>query len=546
MAKDLTTGKPSSVLIKFAIPMILANIFQQLYNLADSIIAGNVLGVNALSATSVSYPVTLIYTGIAIGASQGAAVVIANLMGSRRYRDMSTAVGTTLLSMLAASAVLTVVGVLVCDPVLQLLKTDEIIFADSSDYLAIYTYGVPFVMLYNAATAAFNAMGDSRTPLILLICSSVVNVVLDLVFTVEQCGICWGVSGLAWATFIAQGAACVASLVWMFVKLRRLVRAEESESERQGRVKPFSLSQLRSILHIAVPSMLQQLFVPVGLLFVQAVVNGFSPSVIAGYTAAVKVNTMCISCNNMLGNAMSAYTAQNLAVAARDRVKSGLKWGNVLALSVSAAFLIVSLTCSRFLIGLFAGSQDAGFDEMVDAGKLFLTITSPFYLLVGVELVFNGLHRGEGKMLLFMLASSSASRFRTYSRRRWASPAYAGRTRSAGSSGLHLRSGDTSYRGRDRCRGFEGAPFCLSLESKARRMACLFHTSGKMVPPQYSPSNAARSLTAHDRAKCALPKTRFWRGALSSRAGSAVPRDGCRQFIRVEQVRFWLCNADSK
>lgn len=267
-------------------------------------------------------------------------------------------------------------------------------------------------MLYNAATAAFNAMGDSRTPLILLICSSVVNVVFDLVFTVEQCGICWGVSGLAWATFIAQAAACVASLWWMFVKLRRLVRAEESESERQGRVKPFSLSQLRSILHIAVPSMLQQLFVPVGLLFVQAVVNGFSPSVIAGYTAAVKVNTMCISCNNMLGNAMSAYTAQNLAVAARDRVKSGLKWGNVLALSVSAAFLIVSLTCSRFLIGLFAGSQDAGFDEMVDAGKLFLTITSPFYLLVGVELVFNGLHRGEGKMLLFMLATGGDLVFR--------------------------------------------------------------------------------------------------------------------------------------
>lgn len=137
MAKDLTMGKPSSVLIKFAIPMILANIFQQLYNLADSIIAGNVLGVNALSATSVSYPVTLIYTGIAIGASQGAAVVIANLMGSRRYRDMSTAVGTTLLSMFAASAVLTAVGVAVCDPVLKLLKTDEIIFADSSDYLAI-------------------------------------------------------------------------------------------------------------------------------------------------------------------------------------------------------------------------------------------------------------------------------------------------------------------------------------------------------------------------------------------------------------------------
>lgn len=411
MVKDLTAGKPSSVLIRFAIPMILANIFQQLYNLADSIIAGNVLGVNALSATSVSYPVTLIYSGIAIGASQGAAVVIANLMGSRRYRDMSTAVGTTLISMFAASVVLTIGGALACDSILRLLKTDELIFADSSDYLAIYTYGVPFVMLYNAATAAFNAMGDSRTPLILLICSSVVNVALDLVFTVEQCGITMGVSGLAWATFIAQGAACVASLVWMFVKLKKLVRTESGD-EKMGKVVPFSFSQLRSILHIAVPSMLQQLFVPVGLLFVQSVVNTFSPAVIAGYTAAVKVNTMCVSCNNMLGNAMSAYTAQNLAVASRERVRDGLKWGSVLALAVSALFLILSLTCSRFLIGLFAESKDSGFDEMVEAGKLFLTITSPFYLLVGVELVFNGLHRGEGKMLLFMLATGGDLVFR--------------------------------------------------------------------------------------------------------------------------------------
>lgn len=402
MVKDLTVGKPSSVIVKFAIPMILANVFQQLYNLADSIIAGNVLGVNALSATSVSYPVTLIYSGIAIGAANGAAVVIANLMGSARYRDMTTAIGTTMLSMFAMSAVLTIGGALACDPILELLKTDAAIFADSSDYLRIYTFGVPFVMLYNAATAAFNAMGDSRTPLVLLIFSSVVNVGLDLAFTVEQCGIEWGVSGLAWATFIAQGVACVASIVWMLVKLRRLLKGE---SRDDGKARPFSLAQLRSILHIAVPSMLQQLFVPIGLLFVQSVVNAFSPAVIAGYTAAVKVNTMCVSCNTMLGNAMSAYAAQNLAVSARDRVRKGLQWGVVLALILAAIFMILSLTCSRFLIGLFAESKDEGFDAMVDAGKQFLIVTSPFYLLVGVELVFNGLHRGESKMLLFMLST---------------------------------------------------------------------------------------------------------------------------------------------
>lgn len=410
MVKDLTNGKPSSVLLKFAIPMILANVFQQLYNLADSIIAGNVLGVNALSATSVSYPVTLIYSGIAIGASQGAAVVIANLMGSRRYSEMRSAISTTMISMFAASVVLTAAGALSCGQILRLLNTDAIIFQDSYDYLQIYTYGVAFVMLYNAATAAFNAMGDSRTPLLLLLFSSVINVGLDLVFTVEQCRIELGVKGLAWATFIAQGAACIAAMVWLFAKLAALVRSEEAESG--GKSVLFSFSQLRSILHIAVPSMLQQLFVPIGLLFVQSVVNAFSPATVAGYTAAVKVNTMCVSCNTMLGNAMSAFTAQNLAVGAKDRVRSGLKWGIVLALALAAVFMVVSLACSRFLIGLFAGSEDADFDAMVVAGREFLTVTSPFYLLVGVELVFNGMHRGESKMLLFMLATGGDLVFR--------------------------------------------------------------------------------------------------------------------------------------
>ena len=158
--------------------------------------------------------------------------------------------------------------------------------------------------------------------------------------------------------------------------------------------------------------MLQQLFVPIGLLFVQSVVNAFSPATVAGYTAAVKVNTMCVSCNTMLGNAMSAFTAQNLAVGAKDRVRSGLKWGIVLALALAAVFMVVSLACSRFLIGLFAGSEDADFDAMVVAGREFLTVTSPFYLLVGVELVFNGMHRGESKMLLFMLATGGDLVFR--------------------------------------------------------------------------------------------------------------------------------------
>lgn len=421
MVKDLTTGSPVKALVLFSIPMVVATVFQQLYNLADSIIAGRVLGVDALSATSVSYPVTLIYVAVAQGCANGAAVVIANLMGRRRYTDMKSAISTTVISMLAIGVVLTVVGEVFCSGILGLLNTDASIFTDSYTYLQIYTFGVIFVLLYNAATAAFNAMGDSRTPLILLIFSSVINVVLDIVFTLDACGVRLGVAGLAWATFVAQGAACVAALIWMALRLSRIREDSEQDEDALAAIrnstaphahhrlhlphptfKLFSAHQLRSILPIALPSVVQQIFVPLGLLFVQSIVNGFASPVIAGYTSAVKVNTLCVSCNTMFSNAVSAYSAQNRGAGKEDRVVRGLKASVVVAIIIAAVFTALSFFCSEQLIDLFASEGDAQHADMVDAGSLFLTITSPFYVIVGVELVFNGLHRGTRHMIFFM------------------------------------------------------------------------------------------------------------------------------------------------
>lgn len=418
MVKDLTVGKPSKVLIRFSVPMILATVFQQLYNLADSIIAGNVLGVDALSATSVSYPVTLIYVAIALGGANGAAVVIANLMGRKHYVNMKTCIATAFTSMAVISALLTVIGELLSDEILVLLNTEAAIFNDSNDYLKIYTYGVTFVMLYNAATAAFTAMGDSRTPLVLLIFSSVFNIVLDLVFTVEGCRLQLGVAGLAWATFTAQGIACVAAIVWLIFKLKKTVRnlsddpSENSENPADDepdsdKIKIFSSKQFVSVCRIAGPSILQQLFVPLGLMFVQSIINGFSSPVIAGYTAAVKVNTMCIACSSMMSNAVSSFTAQNMGAGKMERVTHGLKSALAIACIMAGAFTVLSLTCSRYLVGLFASSKDAQFEDMVAAGKQFLIITSPFYVVVAVKLVIDGLHRGAGRMMFFTIGTAT-------------------------------------------------------------------------------------------------------------------------------------------
>ncbi|MDE6550602.1 MAG: MATE family efflux transporter [Clostridia bacterium] len=401
MVKDLTIGSPAKSLIKFSLPLIVATIFQQLYNLADSIIAGNVLGVDALSATSVSFPVTMVYVAIALGGSAGASVVIARHMGAKEYGKMKTAVFTAMTMTLVLSAVLMLMGELLCTPILKALNTEDKIFNDSASYLRIYTFGVAFVLLYNAATAAFTAMGDSRAPLILLICSSVLNVGLDLIFTVDAVGIRLGVSGLAWATFIAQGIACLTSLIWLFIRLRK-IRITEGDDTR---VRPFSLPIALSICRIAVPSVVQQLFIPVGQMFVQSIINGFGSAVIAGYNSAVKVNTLCIACNNMMSNAVSSFTAQNLGADKPDRVRKGLKSAVLIVALMDIFFIAISLSLSRYLIALFADSSDAQFEAMVAAGKQFLVITSPFYIVVGVKLVLDGMLRGSGKMLLFMIGT---------------------------------------------------------------------------------------------------------------------------------------------
>ena len=401
MVKDLTVGSPAKSLIKFSLPLIVATVFQQLYTLADSIIAGNILGVDALSATSVSFPVTMIYVAIALGGSNGASVVIARLTGAKEYAKMKTAVFTTMIMTLSLSAVLMLAGELLCSPLLKLLNTEQKIFSDSYSYLSIYTFGVAFVLLYNAATAVFTAMGDSRTPLIMLILSSVLNVALDIIFTVEKIGISLGVSGLAWATFIAQGIACVASMIWLFIRLSKIKKRDDENYT----TKAFSISCASNICKIAIPSMIQQLFIPFGQLFVQSIINGFGSAVIAGYNSAVKVNSMCIACNNMMSNAVSSFTAQNYGADKPERVKKGMKSALLIVAVMDIFFIIISLSLSRYLIALFANSSDAQFEAMVAAGRQFLIITSPFYIVIGIKLIFDGNLRGRSKMLLFMIGT---------------------------------------------------------------------------------------------------------------------------------------------
>jgi Na+-driven multidrug efflux pump len=210
MIKDLTVGKTQTVLWRFTIPMFVSVIFQQMYNIADSMIAGKFAGEDALAAIGASYPITMIFMAIAIGSNIGCSVIISNLFGGKQYRQEKTAIYTTIISTVVLSFILTVVGIAASRLMLRLVQTPENIFEDGALYLRIYIGGFMFLFLYNVVTGIFTSLGDSRTPLYFLIGSSLGNIFLDLLFVIRFNG---GVAGVAWATFMAQGIACILSLI---------------------------------------------------------------------------------------------------------------------------------------------------------------------------------------------------------------------------------------------------------------------------------------------------------------------------------------------
>ncbi len=393
MMKDLTEGKPSSVLWRFSIPMFVSVIFQQLYNIADSAIAGKFAGESALAAVGASYPITMIFMAVAVGSNIGCSVVISQLFGAKKYAEMKTAVSTTLFASAALAAVLTVAGLLGTDGLLLLLNTPEDVFADGAVYLKIYIGGFLFLYLYNICTGVFTSLGDSRTPLYFLIGSSLSNIFLDYCF-VTSFGM--GVAGVAWATFLAQGAACILAFLTLLHRLKKI--------ETEEKPPLFSGLMLGRVSRIAVPSILQQSFISVGNIFIQWRVNSFGSSVIAGYSAAIKLNTFTITSFTTLANGLSGFTAQNVGAGKAGRVKAGLRAGVCLAFLIAVPFAVSFFFFGKAMILLFLPA-DADAGAALSAGTAFLKIVSPFYFVVSVKLMADGVLRGAGAMKQFMTAT---------------------------------------------------------------------------------------------------------------------------------------------
>ena len=391
MNKDLTVGKPSSVLWRFCLPLFGSIVFQQLYNIADSWVAGKFIGQNALAAVGNSYEITLIFIAFAFGCNIGCSVLVSQLFGAKNYSGMKTAVSTAMISSGAVCLLLMLVGILGCDSLLRLINTPGEIFADSALYLDIYVWGLPFVFFYNIATGIFSALGDSKTPFVFLAASSLSNIGADILFVTA---FRMGVAGVAWATFLCQGVSCVLAVTVVFRRLKQI--------PSEGRTALFSGHMLERFAVIAIPSVLQQSFISIGNILIQSIINRFGTDVMAGYSASVKLNNLVITSFTTIGNGISNYAAQNLGAGKLRRIGEGFKAGLKMVWLICLPLVVLYCTCGRVLMNFFM--EDAT-EAALSSGIRFLWVLSPFYFVVSTKLVADGVLRGTGNMRQFMAAT---------------------------------------------------------------------------------------------------------------------------------------------
>lgn len=388
----MLTGKPEKVLFLFALPMILGNLFQQFYNIIDSVIVGNYVGETALASVGVSYAITMVFIAVATGGGIGCSVIIAQYLGSKQIERMKTAISTSLITILILSIILGVVGFFMSGTILNWMNAPANVFTDANHYLQIYFCGLPFLFMYNVIASIFNSLGDSKTPLLLLIFSSILNIILDLVMVIifQQ-----GVMGVAIATLIAQGVSAIISFIILLYRLKSYTC--------KTKWNRYNFSILLKMIKIAIPSIVQQSIVAVGMLLVQSVVNSFGSSVLAGYTAGSRIESICIMPMIAVGNAMSTFTAQNIGAGKMERVKQGFKASVMIIIGLAIITLLLLQIFGVSFVGGFLNETST--KTAYETGIQYMKFLSFFYVLIGLKATSDGVLRGAGDVVIFTISN---------------------------------------------------------------------------------------------------------------------------------------------
>lgn len=378
---DLTKGSIVKAIILFSIPLLIGNLFQQLYNAVDSYVVGNYVGTDALAAVGASTPVINMLIGFFMGISTGAGVVIAQYYGGDDIKKMRRAIHNSLALTIVMGIILTIIGLVFTDPLLHAIGVPQEVFSQASLYLSIYFWGLIFMMIYNMGSGILRSVGDSKRPLYFLIFSSIINIILDFLFVKT---FHFGVAGAGYATLIAQA---VSAIFIMFV----LMKTKENYQVVFKEIG-FDRDILKRIIKIGVPTGFQQSIVSLSNVIVQSYINVYGASVIAGYSVTVKIDGFVNLPLQAFNMAITTFVGQNIGAKQYDRVKKGAYMTIFLAMLTIGTFVIIMYIFGRDFIALFNSEK-----EVIEAGRLMQLVFLPFYIFLPINQVINGVLRGAGR-----------------------------------------------------------------------------------------------------------------------------------------------------
>lgn len=387
--RDLTEGNIPKQIFYFTLPMLIGNIFQQLYNTVDSIIIGQFEGTDALAAVGASFPIIFLLVALLMGITMGATILISQYFGAKDFEKVKKTISTTYIFLFFASIAMTIVGLLTSSHILRFLNTPESVLPHAQTYLNIMFIGMVSMFGYNAISAILRGVGDSKTPLLFLVISSIINIALDLLF-VAAFG--WGVAGAAWATVIAQSSSFAFGLFYLSHKKSLLsVNIKDMAFDKEIFVKS---------LKIGIPSGVQQTVFSLGMIAMQRMVNDFGSYTMAAFTAAGRIDSFAIMPIMNFGAAISTFVGQNIGAGKIHRVKKGYLTTLAMCTAVSLFVTALLFIFGESLLKMFDSNP-----EVVQIGMRKIQIVSGFYVVVGVMFITTGLLRGAGDALMPMVIS---------------------------------------------------------------------------------------------------------------------------------------------
>ena len=391
---DMTQGNPFSQIVKFTLPMLIGNVFQLLYNTVDAIVVGRFVGMHAFAAVGTSFPVFFLLLSFIFGLNMGSGVVISQFYGAGKLEEVRRSVTTSVIFQLVCVAVMTVVGLVILEPLFRLMQVPAEIMADALIYARIFFYGLVFMFGYNILAGILRSLGDSRTPLYFLIISTILSIALSIWFVVS---LRWGVAGVAWATLIAQAISMVLCYMYIIKNIPLLTFTTKQ--------LVYDHDIMRSIIRLAIPSSVQQMIISLGFITVQGLVNTHGTATMAAFSAGGKVDSYATMPIMNFGQAISTYAGQNVGAWKIDRVRQGVRSTIIICLGLCLVTSVLVFTFGPNLIAVFLDADVEENITVIYQGVDFIRTVSIFYIVFAVSGIMNGVLRGTGDAITPMVSS---------------------------------------------------------------------------------------------------------------------------------------------